>query len=120
MADQTTRTAAEPVKPDSLTAAERAVLFNIGIHTGRSATGVVTGAAHRVTDCRAAPSGPGADTDRHASQGNDFVHRFANTLSVAPRSYGFRRDDDDYVVFCFSEAVHADLFMERFEGERVS
>ena len=53
-------------------------------------------------------------------KGYDFVHRFANTLSVAPRSYGFRRDDDDYVVFCFSEAVHADLFMERFEGERVS
>ena len=53
-------------------------------------------------------------------KGYDLVHRFANALSVAPRSYGFRGDDDDYVVFCFSDAVHADLFMERFEGERAS
>jgi hypothetical protein len=58
--------------------------------------------------------------DKVVGKGYDFVHRFANTLSVAPRSYGFRGDDDDYVVFCFSDAVHADLFMERFEGERVS
>ena len=58
--------------------------------------------------------------DKVMGKGYDFVHRFVNTLSVAPRSCGFRRDDDDYVVFCFSEAVHADLFMERFEGERVS
>jgi hypothetical protein len=58
--------------------------------------------------------------DKVMGKGYDFVHHFANTLSVAPRSYGCRRDDDDYMVFCFSEAVHADLFMERFEGERVS
>ncbi len=58
--------------------------------------------------------------DKVMGKGSDLVHRFADTLSVAPRSYGFRRDDDDYAVFCFSDAVHADLFMERFEGERVS
>ena len=42
MADQTTRTAPEPVKPDSLTAAERAVLFNIETHTDWSDASVVT------------------------------------------------------------------------------
>jgi hypothetical protein len=41
MADQTTRTAPEPVKPDSLTAGERAVLFNIETHTNWSDSGVV-------------------------------------------------------------------------------
>jgi hypothetical protein len=43
MADQTTRTAPEPVKPESLTAAERAVLFNIETRTDWSDAGVVTG-----------------------------------------------------------------------------
>jgi hypothetical protein len=42
MADQTTRTAPEPVKPDSLAAAERAVLFNIETHTDWSDASVVT------------------------------------------------------------------------------
>jgi hypothetical protein len=53
-------------------------------------------------------------------KGYDVVHRFAGTLSVAPRSYGFRRDDVDYVVFCFKEPGDAELFRGRFDGERVS
>jgi len=48
------------------------------------------------------------------------VHGFANTLSVAPRSFGFRRDDVDYVVFCFADPVHAEQFRERFGGKRLS
>jgi hypothetical protein len=41
MAYQTTRLQ-QPVTPDSLTAAERAVLFNIEAHTNWSDSGVVT------------------------------------------------------------------------------
>jgi hypothetical protein len=41
MANQTTLTALEPVTPDRLTAAERAVLFNIETHTNWSDTAVV-------------------------------------------------------------------------------
>ena len=42
MTNQTTLTASEPVTPDRLTAAERAVLFNIETHTNWSDTAVVT------------------------------------------------------------------------------
>jgi len=33
--------------------------------------------------------------DMVMGKGYDVVHDFANMLSVAPRSYGFRRDDVD-------------------------
>ena len=42
MADQMTRTRPESVTPDSLTAAERAVLFNIETHTEWSDSRTVT------------------------------------------------------------------------------
>jgi hypothetical protein len=42
MADQMTIAVAEPVRPDSLAAAERAVLLNIETHTDWSSTAVVT------------------------------------------------------------------------------
>jgi hypothetical protein len=42
MADQTTRTRPEPVTPDSLMAAERAVLFNIETHADWSDSRVVS------------------------------------------------------------------------------
>jgi hypothetical protein len=47
------------------------------------------------------------------------VHDFANTLSVAPCTYWFRRDDADYVVFCFTKPEDADAFCQRFDGERL-
>ena len=50
----------------------------------------------------------------------DVVHGLARTLSVAPRTYHFRRDDVDHVVFCFADPADADLFRERFNGKRLA
>jgi hypothetical protein len=47
------------------------------------------------------------------------VHDFANTLSVAPRTYWLRRSDADFVVFCFTKPEDAQAFCDRFGGERL-
>jgi len=49
----------------------------------------------------------------------DIVHAFAKVLSVAPRTYGLRRDDLDFVVFCFCKPEDADAFCQEFDGEQV-
>jgi len=58
--------------------------------------------------------------DRVMGNGYDLVHGFAKTLSVGPGTCGFRRDDVDYVAFCFADPAHAEQFRERFDGERVN
>ena len=45
------------------------------------------------------------------------THYFCEGLSLCPRQWCFRRDDRDYVVFCFAEAADAELFRQRFNGE---
>ena len=45
------------------------------------------------------------------------THYFCEELSLCPRHGYFRRDDRDYVVFCFAEAADAELFRQRFNGE---
>jgi hypothetical protein len=57
--------------------------------------------------------------DTVMSKGYDQVHEFADKLSVGPRAYHFRRGDVDYVVFCCSDPVHADVFSEWF-SERMA
>jgi hypothetical protein len=47
----------------------------------------------------------------------DVVHGFANTLSVAPPTFPLRRDDVDYVVFCFGKPEDAEVFRQRFGGD---
>jgi hypothetical protein len=58
--------------------------------------------------------------DKVMSDRYDLVHGFANTLSVAPRGLGMRRDDVDYVVFCFAKPEDADAFAQRFGAERLA
>jgi len=50
---------------------------------------------------------------------DEVVRGFADTWSVAPRPYHLRRDDLDFVVFCFAKPEDAQAFAERFGGERL-
>src|SRR5215831_10248238 len=50
---------------------------------------------------------------------DEMVRGSADTLSVAPRPYHLRRDDFDFVVFCFAESEDADAFCQQFEEERL-
>jgi len=50
---------------------------------------------------------------------SELVRGFADTRSVAPSTYHMRRDDSGVVVFGFAKPEDAEVFRERFGGERV-
>ena len=45
------------------------------------------------------------------------IRLFCEPLSLCPRTHSFRRDDDDFIVFCFAERADAERFRDRFGGE---
>jgi hypothetical protein len=47
------------------------------------------------------------------------VRRVADALSVAPLTYHIRRDDLDYVVFCFVRPEDAQVFVMCFGGKHL-
>jgi hypothetical protein len=57
--------------------------------------------------------------DLVAGRNHPVIHGFcrAEELSLCQRGHHFRRDDTDYVVFCFAEREHAERFHARFGGE---
>ena len=55
-------------------------------------------------------------------RGDGYVttHYFREEITLGPRHRYFRRDDRDYVVFCFALAADAELFRARFYGETIN
>lgn len=57
-----------------------------------------------------------------AGKGYNVIHGFCERLklSLAPRGHTFRRDDRDWIVYCFADAADAETFHQEFGGERMT
>ena len=51
---------------------------------------------------------------------SEIVRTAAVALSAAPQTYPVRRGDLEFVVFCFTKPVNADVFSERSGGKRLT